>query len=723
MTTDGVNKQTTSLNNITDGNTRPIMIDGEIFDVDERLTLIQTCSLIGKEIPRFCYHERLSIAGNCRMCLVEVEGMPRLQASCALQVRDLRPARGKDVVSVYTDSEEVRKAREGVVEFLLINHPLDCPICDQGGECDLQDQTIAYGSGKSRYYEAKRAQPEVNFGPLINTAMTRCIYCTRCVRFMNEIAGVPEIGMLGRGENSRIVTPYGKAITSELQGNLVDICPVGALMSRPYAHQARPWELEKTPGIDVMDALGSNIRIDTRGPSIMRIMPRENSLLNEEWLSDKSRFICDAFALQRLDRPYMKDESGRLSAVSWDEAIAKVSEHIRKACGGVAAIAGDLVPVETLWLMKKLLSTQGSGLHECRHRGEFFPIDNRAAWLFNPTVAALDDADAILLVGTNPREECSILNTRIRKAWLAGATIGRIGKSADLTYPVHELGETFSAMSEESPLFWGNTEFGKVFREAKSPVIILGIGGLLENNSDVLLEYCMAAAEKYGATFGVLHIAASLVGGMDTGFVTDGGIETIYRKVEEGDVSVVFSLGADECKIERLKNSLVVYIGSHGSDACQHVDVILPAASYVEQTGLYLNLEGRPQISLQAIAPPGKARQEWEIIQALIQRVSPGTSVCVNDDQVRDCIVQEYPHIGNIGEVESAEWHVYKSGKVDVAPDFCSSYPICDFYRSNAISKASVIMAKLSSERRKCLSSSVCDDNDNITMNIDSIDK
>ncbi len=576
-----------------------LTVDGIELEVPQGATVLQACELAGKEIPRFCYHERLSIAGNCRMCLVEVApGPPKPQASCAL------PAAEGQVIK--TDSAMVKKAREGVMEFLLINHPLDCPICDQGGECDLQDQAVAYGRGASRYDENKRAVTEKYMGPLIKTVMTRCIHCTRCVRFSEEIAGVDEIGALYRGENMQITTYLEKAAAHELSANVIDLCPVGALTSRPYAFEARPWELKKTIGIDVSDALGSNIRIDSRGREVLRILPRINDDVNEEWISDKARYQVDGLTRRRLDKPWIRRD-GKLVAATWDEAFAAVAKV--KPGKSVAVVAGDLVDCETMFAAKKLAEALGSSLLEGRQTGLDYDCSNLAAVNFNSGLNGIEEADAVLIVASHIRWEAPLVNTRIRKAVKRGAKVFVVGPEWDATYPVVNLGNDLGVLDKLPK------EATTALTGAQRPTLILGGAGLGKG----ALGACLALADKYKLVregwngFNVLHMAASRMGGLMLGYAQKGGIADLVAAKPK----LLLSLGADEVDYTRFADSIVVYIGHHGDKGAHAADVILPAAAFSEKPGTYVNTEGRVQRADQAVFAPGDAREDWTILRAL----------------------------------------------------------------------------------------------------------
>ena len=668
-----------------------IKIDGEEFEVEAGLTVIQACELAGKEIPRFCYHERLSVAGNCRMCLVEVSpGPPKPAASCALPVAD--------GMEIQTDSEMVRKARKGVMEFLLINHPLDCPICDQGGECDLQDQAMGYGSDGSRFLENKRAVEDKDLGPLIKTIMTRCIHCTRCVRFATEVAGVPELGATGRGEQMEIGTYVEKALSSELSGNMIDLCPVGALTSKPYAFTARSWELKKTESIDVLDGVGSNIRVDTRGPEVMRILPRNNDDVNEEWISDKSRFACDGLRRQRLDKPYLRKD-GKLQPVDWSEALATVGAKLSGTSGNqIAAIAGDMADTESLLLLKELMASLGSTDIDCRQEGTRIGEGPRAAYIFNSTIAGIEDADALLIIGSNPRFEAPVLNARIRKRYLMGDfKIGVIGENVDLTYKTEHLGagpETLQALMD------GTIAFAETLKNAERPMIILGTGALARADGPAILAKTRDFADSVGAVsgdwngFNVLQHAASRVGGLDIDFYPEeGGRRTnqIIADAASGDVKVVYLLGADEIDTSSLGDAFVIYQGHHGDAGAHRADAILPGAAYTEKNATYVNVEGRPQQTKLAAFPPGEAKEDWAIIRALSE--SAGKKLPYDSlPAVRARLAEVNPVFANIGKILASEWGKFGiEGNIESAP-FENS--IKDFYLTDPISRASETMAE-----------------------------
>jgi NADH-quinone oxidoreductase subunit G len=600
-----------------------IKVDGKEVEVPDHYTLLQACEEAGAEVPRFCFHERLSIAGNCRMCLVEVKGgPPKPAASCAMGVKDMRPGPNGEPPEVFTNTPMVKKAREGVMEFLLINHPLDCPICDQGGECDLQDQAMAFGVDASRYQENKRAVEDKYIGPLVKTIMTRCIHCTRCVRFTTEVAGISELGLIGRGEDAEITTYLEQAMTSELQGNVIDLCPVGALTSRPYEFHARPWELSKTESIDVMDAVGSAIRVDTRGREVMRVMPRVNEAVNEEWISDKTRFIWDGLRTQRLDRPYVRAKNGRLQPATWPEAFAAIKTAVDGRSGAdIGAIAGDLAGVEEMYALKGLMASLGSPNIDCRQDGAALdPAQGRASYIFNPTIEGIEEADAILVVGANPRFEAAVLNARIRKAWRANdIKIGVIGEMGDLRYDYEQLGAGPETLKE---LADGKHKFFRTLKSAKKPMVIVGQGALARGDGAAVLGLAAKVADAAGAAkkdwngFAVLHTAAARVGGLDLGFVPGEGGKDAAKMV--ADTDVLFLLGADELDLRKRKEGgFTVYIGTHGDVGAHHADVILPASAYTEKSATYVNTEGRVQMTTRAGFAPGDAKEDWAILRAL----------------------------------------------------------------------------------------------------------
>ena len=659
---------------------RKIIIDGHEIEVDPAMTLIQACEQAGIEIPRFCYHERLSIAGNCRMCLVEVVGgPPKPAASCAMQVRDLRPGPEGQPPVIKTNSPMVKKAREGVMEFLLINHPLDCPICDQGGECDLQDQAMAYGVDFSRYREPKRASDNLDLGPLVKTEMTRCISCTRCVRFITEVGGMPEMGQTGRGEDSEITSYLGASLVSELQGNIVDLCPVGALTSKPYAFTARPWELTKTESIDVMDALGSNIRIDTKGREVMRLLPRNHDGVNEEWLSDKSRYVWDGLRRQRLDRPYIR-ENGKLRPATWPEALGLAATKI-KGAKKLAGLVGDLAPTEAAFALKQLVEGQG-GAVECRVDGAKLPAGNRAAYVGTASIEDIDAARAILLIGTNPRAEAPVLNARIRKGWTRGAQVSLNGEAVELTNPFTHLGTERAALASQIGIT--HTTSAGV-----DSLVILGQGALREADGAAVLAHAMQIAAESGSGLLILHTAAARVGALDVGAVTEGGLAAAVAGAD-----VIYNLGADEIDIDA--GPFVIYQGSHGDRGAHRADLILPGAAWTEEQGLFVNTEGRPQLALRAGFPPGEAKENWAILRALsgeIGAVQPWNSVA----ELRHALIEAVPHLAIIDAVPENTGDALPLGTLGAA-SFVNA--VRDHFLTNPIARASTLMAELSANAK-----------------------
>ncbi|WP_417689528.1 NADH-quinone oxidoreductase subunit NuoG [Roseibium sp.] len=672
-----------------------LIIDGKEVDVPADYSLLQACEEAGAEVPRFCYHDRLSIAGNCRMCLVEVKGgPPKPTASCAMSVKDLRPGPNGEPPVVETKSPMVKKAREGVMEFLLINHPLDCPICDQGGECDLQDQAMAYGVDGSRFHENKRAVQNKQIGPLIKTIMTRCIHCTRCVRFTTEVCGVADMGLIGRGEDAEITTYLEAALSSEMQGNVADLCPVGALTHKPYEFHARPWELTKTESIDVMDALGSAIRVDTRGKEVMRVMPRLNEAVNEEWLSDKSRYIWDGLKTQRLDRPYAK-KNGKLQPVSWAEAFQIIADKVKAtAPEKIGALAGQLSGVEEMFALKSLMDSLGVKNIDSRYPGSpLDPKNGRASYLFNSTVEGIEDADAIILIGTNPRIEAPVLNARIRKRWTRGdVTIGLVGQNADLTYPVTYLGagpDSVKALLDHAPA------------KAERPMFIIGQGALNRPDGAAVLAMLADAAKKLGAIkdgwngFNILHTEAAQVGALDIGFVPGEGGQSTGQILAENGMDVLFLLGVDEVEIP--EGAFVVYQGTHGDRGAHRADVILPGAAYTEKSATYVNTEGRVQMGDRAGFPPGDAREDWAILRALsaaLGQTLPFDSL----GELRAKLYEAHPHLAEIDAIATGDAaDVEKlAGLGGNATSAAFHNVISDFYLTNPIARASATMAECS---------------------------
>ncbi len=685
---------------------KQLIIDGAAIEVEDGITLIQACEQAGVEIPRFCYHERLSIAGNCRMCLVEVQGSPKPVASCAMGVNDLPPNKDGSPKVINTKTPMVKKAREGVMEFLLINHPLDCPICDQGGECDLQDQAMAFGLGGSRYVENKRAVDEKYLGPLIKTAMNRCIHCTRCVRFMTEVAGVEELGAIGRGEDMEITTYLERGMMSELSANATDLCPVGALTHRPWAFIYRPWELRKTESVDVMDAVGSNIRVDARGREVLRILPRNNDAVNEEWISDKTRFVADGLRTQRLDQPYIR-RNGRLQPAGWDEALAVVGGKLKGAKPErIGAIAGDLAGAEEMFALGDLFVRLGSRNFDCRQDGaKLDPRLGRASYLFNATIAGLEQADAILLVGTNPRLEAAVLNARIRKRWRQGGlVVGMVGDRADLTYPCDYLGAGPQTLREVAD---GKQGFAATLRDAKHPLVIVGAAAAARPDGAAVLataaKIALAAAHGKDAgwnAFNVLNAAASRVAGLDLGFVPgDGGLDVagMLAAAGKGQFDVLYLLGADEIDMSALGKAFVIYQGSHGDTGAQRADVILPGSAYTEKSATYVNVEGRAQLTSRAAFPPGDAKEDWAIVRALSAQV--GHKLPYDGlPALRAAMYKEAPALARLDAVEPAglagvEALAARGGALGSEP---FGRAVRDFYLTNPIARASAIMAELS---------------------------
>ncbi len=674
-----------------------LTLDGQEVEFEQGMTVMQVCEQAGTEVPRFCYHEKLEIAGNCRMCLVEVKpGPPKPAASCAM------PA--NDGMEVSTKSEMVKNAREGVMEFLLINHPLDCPICDQGGECDLQDQAMMYGSGKSRYNEpCKRSVEDKHMGPIIKPHMTRCIHCTRCVRFADQIAGVPEMGAVGRGEHTEITTYIEQAIHSELSGNMIDLCPVGALTSKPYAYSARPWELKKTETIDVMDAVGSNIRVDSRGNAVLRVLPRLNEEVNEEWISDKTRYACDGLQRQRLDTPYIRDESGKLCAATWGEAFAAIKDKLANISGDkVAALAGDLACVESMVALKDVMEQIGSDNMDCRTDGAALDTSARANYLFNTTIEGLEEADVILLVGTNPRLEAPLVNARIRKRYLQGGLkVFHIGNEVDLTYAAENLGNDPKILEQIAK---GKHPARKVIDAAHNPVIILGSGAVARTDGSDVLEVARHLAthspiiSKEWNGFNVLHGAASRVGGLDIGFVptTDKGRDTaaIIDGIGQKDIEVLYLLGVDEVDTSYFDGAFVVYQGHHGDAGAACANVVLPGAAYTEKDATYVNMEGRPQRAYKAVTAPNLAKEDWRILRALSEELGDALPYDTIDE-IRARIEEVAPHLVEIDEIEAAEWvpanKVLRGVKLDDAP---FDDVIKNFYMTDPISRVSKTMAE-----------------------------
>lgn len=668
-------------------------IDGKEIEVEDGLTVMQACEEAGVEVPHFCYHEKLKIAGNCRMCLVEMEKAPKPIASCATTVFE--------GMVVRTNTERVKKAREGVMEFLLINHPLDCPICDQGGECDLQDQAFKYGRGGSRYSENKRSVKDKDLGPLIKPHMTRCIHCTRCVRFSTDIAGVEELGAVGRGENMQITSYLEKALTSELSGNVIDLCPVGALTSKPYAFKARSWELEKTESIDVMDALGSNIRVDSAGLEVMRVLPKINDDINEEWLSDKARFAYDGLKTQRLDRPYMK-QNGRLAECSWDDAIAVV-KNIFSQCdkGNSAAIAGDTVSCESMFMLQKLIEKSGSKMFDANQRGYHINTSNRSNYLFNTTIAAVEDADLCLLIGANPRHSAPVLNARIGRLCRSGnLSVYRIGQVDDQTYPVNELGNDPKILNE---IISGKHDFAKILQDAKNPIIIVGDAVYTRADTEGVLAAIHELAAKYNVVrdgwcgLNLLHNHASAIGAYDLGFVygNDGqGAQKILQKARDGGLKLLYLHGADEIDLDGIDDScFIIYHGHHGDKSAERADLILPSAAYTEQDGIYVNIEGRPQYARRAVPPVGRAKEDF-VIFSMIAEATGADQWPATLQEVRESMAKSNKVFANIGDVIPAEYVKFESDvKIDAKPISKIEF---NYYMTDPISRNSASMARCS---------------------------
>lgn len=671
-----------------------VTVDGKSVSVPVGSTILQACEQVGAEVPRFCYHDRLSIAGNCRMCLVEVERSPKPVASCAMPVM---PG-----MNIKTNSDVAKKAREGVMEFLLVNHPLDCPICDQGGECDLQDQSMAFGSDRGRFvdtrFAGKRAVEDKNIGPLVKTIMTRCIHCTRCIRFGSEVAGVDDLGTTGRGGSMQVGTYIEKMFASELSGNVIDLCPVGALTSKPYAFTARPWELRRTDSVDVMDAVGSNIVVNTRGDEVMRIIPRMNDDVNEEWISDKTRFAYDGLKRQRLTTPYVKDAAGNLTAADWSTALEAVADKMRGCSGDdIAAIAGPFADTESLVAMKDLLNRLNS---ENVFTEQNFPAaagstDLRSNYLLNSTIAGIEEADLVLVVGCNPRFEAPLVNTRLRKAFLHNELkVAVLGDKVDLTYEYDHIGNKASDLTALSS---GSHAFSQALKAAKRPMIIVGASALQRKDADHIFAKAVELASSLKAEEGwkvlnVLHTAASQVGAMDVG----------YKPLSSasGKRKVTFLLGADGVTKKDVEGSFVVYQGSHGDQGAHLADVILPGAAYTEKDSTYVNTEGRAQSTRRAVTPPGQAREDWQIIRALSQVVG-ATLPFDTLEEVRGRMAQISPALVHYDQAEPANFTKVSAALAKDCQVAAGSEPFTvtmkklrDFYMTDSISRASLTMAK-----------------------------
>lgn len=662
-----------------------LTINGQEIEVEQGTSIIQAAEMLGIEIPRFCYHDRLNVPANCRMCLVEVKGgPPKPQAACALAC--------SDGMEVETDSEMVHKARKGVMEFLLINHPLDCPICDQGGECDLQDQAVAYGFDRSRYHENKRAVKNKDIGPLIKTIMTRCIHCTRCVRFGEEIAGVSELGLLNRGEDVEIGTFIDKAVSTELSGNMIDICPVGALTNKPYAFKARPWELTKTESIDVMDAVGSNIRVDSRNGAVIRVLPRLHEDINEEWINDRTRFACDGLSKQRLDRPFVRDqETGKLRPSSWEEALSLAADKIKQTKPDkIAAMSGDLADVESIVTLKDMLDGFGVKNYDCRSDESFFDSSERCGYIMNTGIAGIEEADAVLLVGTFPRWEGTMVNARIRKTWLNNRIpIAAIGEDHDHSYPVTHIGNSPKDLDD---LISGKSDFSKVLKDANRPLIIAGQGVFQRDDGKGLHAKLHKLAETFDVVtdewngFNVLQTGAGRVGALDVGFVND--------RFDISNVDLVYLLNVDEPVIDKIpENSFVIYQGHHGDKGAMRADIIFPGATYTEKNGIYVNTEGRAQSTRMAVHPPGEAREDWKILRALSEKIDISLSY-KTIIQLRQRIGDQWPHLTQFDTVNAAKWSKFGDPSVNIEANKEFASPLDNFYITNVVTRASETMAK-----------------------------
>ena len=675
-----------------------VKVDGTEIEVRDDMTILQACEEAGKEIPRFCYHDRLSIAGNCRMCLVDVEGSPKPVASCAMPVNE--------GMSIHTNTQKVKKAREGVMEFLLINHPLDCPVCDQGGECDLQDQTVAYGSGKSRFDLNKRSVEEKYMGPLIKTYMTRCIHCTRCIRFSEEVAGVEEIGAVNRGENMEITTYLEKSIDSEMSANVIDLCPVGALTSKPYQFEARPWELKKTETIDVMDAVGSNIRVDTYGWKVKRILPRLNEDINEEWISDKSRYACDGLLNQRLDTPYVRHD-GNLNATDWNDALNECLSSMKNhKPDEIAFLVGDFIDLETSYLIKQLSESLNIKKIECRQEGVRLPYSDRSQYLFNSTINGIEESDCILIIGSNVREEAPIINTRIRKHLLnKNIPIGLIGEKFDLTFDYEHLGNDLNILKSISD---GENNFCKILGKAKKPMIIIGQSVLNRDDSlnayslieDIVHQYSFLDSSWNGVN--TLQLSASRIGALDMGcYQSSRSLKDIYADAESGSLKLLFSFGADEIDYSKFQNTKIIYMGSHGDRGASNADLILPSAAYTEKDAIYINTEGRLQYAYQASFPPNEAKTDWKIINQISEMLNLNWGFVTLDD-VREKIKNQYPDLFNQVSADRPYKRLLanKASKISFDNKEIGSM-IKDFYLTDSISRLSKTMAECSQIRKE----------------------
>lgn len=680
-----------------------VTIDGKEIDAPEGITLIQACELAGVDIPRFCYHERLAIAGNCRMCLVEVEKAPKPVASCAMPITE--------GMVVHTNTPKIQKARAGVMEFLLINHPLDCPICDQGGECDLQDQAFKYGKPLNRFHENKRSVPDKYMGPLIKTHMTRCIHCTRCIRFATDVAGVEEMGAIGRGEHMEVTSYLEQSVTSELSGNMIDVCPVGALTSKPYEFKARSWELKKTESVDVTDAMGSNIRIDSRSLEVMRILPKINDDINEEWLSDKARFSYDGLKTQRIDRPYIKIGK-RLTPTSFHDVFKNIQSKLNSVEGHeVGAIAGTLSDCESLYALKQFMIAIGSNNFDYNQYNYAIDQTNRGNYLFNTTIAGIDNADLCLLIGANPREIAPVLNARIGRAQRSGKMhVARIGSPDNQTYKINELGSNPSILSE---ILESSHEFSNLLKNAKNPMIIIGDGVLSRKDSVAIQTIVYEISKKYNVIrddwngFNILHNHASTVGALDLGFTPGNKGKTTKQMIEaanKGIIKVLFLMGADELEIDKPEGCFIVYIGHHGDKGANMADAILPSAAYTEKDAIYINLEGRAQLARMAVEPPFEAKPEWKLITDLAEILGYDLGFHTLDS-LRHEIAKHVPSVASIGSLIKSNVNFAKNdNKLLKSP---IQKIAINFYMTDPISRASVTMAKCTEARTSIVSEKI----------------
>ena len=671
-----------------------ITINNKEIEFENGMTVMQVCEISGIEIPRFCYHDKLSIAGNCRMCLVEMEKSPKPIASCAM------PA--VEGMKILTNTRNVENARKGVMEFLLINHPLDCPICDQGGECDLQDQALHYGFDKSRYEENKRAVKNKHLGPLVSTIMTRCIHCTRCVRFSTEVAGVDDLGLLGRGESAEITTYLEKTIKSELSGNVIDLCPVGALTSKPYAFKARPWELNKTESIDVFDAMGSSIRIDTLGKKTLRVLPRMNEEINEEWISDKSRFAIDGLSKQRIDTPYLLKD-GKLVIAEWDEVLVNITQEISKrGKENTLALSGKFTDIETLFSAKYFLQSLGSNYFDCRYDNVQFIENQRASYIFNSSIQEIDNADAILLIGTNPRWEACVLNSRIRKAYINNdCKVGLIGKKLDLTYKYVQLSDDIDHIND---LLNNKSPFSEVLDNSKKSLIIIGNSAINYHDGKEVLNICAEIAKKYNVSnnnfngFNILQQDISKVGAIDIGFYNNSFEKNFDHNIKnhiEKYKPVVFLLACDEINHSILESAFVVYLGHHGDVSAQLADIVLPTPAYTEKYSTYLNMEGRVLQTTRCYHPLGESKEEWKIFRALSNHFSQKLKFN-NLSELRNEILNFFPAFKEINDLQSSSKLDFGSStKIE---NRVLEYNINNFYMTDVISRASISMANCSRE-------------------------